>query len=124
MNLNQIVQQLYNNSDPWITYTQRIYLLNPFLDSAYNNHILYEKEYIQLTIPYQINVIYNLRASFQTDIFVVKKSTISSVKDNFLFNERDQPIVLRFQYPTDLDHTIEFSAVVFKNNVRSQLSKL
>jgi hypothetical protein len=125
MNMNQIIQQLYTSNDPWITYTQRIYLLNPFLDSAYNNHIVFEKDYIQLTIPQQIDVIHNLRTTFdEKNVYIFRDSSLTLVKHNFLFNERKHPIVLRFPYPQSLDHTIEFSATIFKKSVKTQLSKL
>ena len=126
MNVNQVIHQLYSTSEPWITYTQSINIFNPYLDSAYNNHITFTNEFIQITIPEQIDVIHNIRTSWETELFVYKKQTIAPLKDNFLFNSRE-PICIRFKHPgldPNKNYMFEFSATIFKKSVQTKLRSL
>jgi len=119
MNVNQALYLLYSSPEPWITYTQSIDLTNPFLDSAYNNHITnITPDLIQIMIPEQIHMIYNIHSSW------IPVDPIS--KENFHYQTKENPICLRFKRP-DISQAcvIEFRATIFKNSVRSRLqSKL
>lgn len=131
MNLNQSVQQLYTSSEPWITYIQSIDLTNPFLDSAYVNHILMTDDYFQITIPSQIDVIHNIKVSWSTPIFIVNSGSFAVIKDSFVFNE-NKPICIRVRLPQmeilpqmELPNlTIEFKATIFKKTVKTKLRSL
>lgn len=126
MDLNRAIQRLNMSDEPWISYTQLIDLFNPYNDSSYNNHVFFTENEVEIVIPSQIDMIYNLRiySSSHTDekieLFLYSNKSCRKINSNFLFNEEGQPIHIKCKRPTG-QHFISFTTVIFKKNVRSKL---
>ena len=127
MSLNTAVHTLYTSKEPWVSYNQIIDLSSPYTDSCYNNHVIFKKDHVELIIPQQIDMIYNLTAYTQEireiDLFLYSNQSCRKIPTNFLFNDINEPIHIKCKMLPSLK--ISFTAVLFKKNVREKIqSKL
>ena len=127
LNLNAAIQTLQTSKEPWVSYTQIIDLSNPYTDSSYNNHVTFKDDYVQITMPQPIDMIYNLcifkmedKKEENIDLFLYSNQSCRKINSNFLFNEEHQPLCIRCKKPSYPCY-ISFTAVIFKKTVRSRL---
>ena len=125
MSLNQALMTLNTSKNGIYQYKQKIIFSNPFIDSAYNNHITFYPEYIEITIPKQITAIDNIDYPYG-DVFLydLKNKSIRSIYELKLLL---QPICLRIRYNkiNKGNEYITFNAYIFKSYVKNiLLSKL